>query len=483
MHESTPTPSVSSVIDSIGMGIYQVKELLLAGSIWLADGSELLLIGSVARAVANDWNLSAAQRSSLVSIVFLGVLVGNLLGGPFSDRIGRRRPILISYAAIGLCSILSAFSVGFWSLSFWRFFVGMAFGIGQPASWVYGLEIAPTAWRTFMACIASSLFIAGESYSAWLIWLDDSSMRNLHWRWLLIAGALPSILLTFLAAVFLNESPSWLASRGEEDRAREILSKMRHMNGSLCASLDFRPSRVTTTAKDGSKDLLPHMHIILGPALRYSTFVSCFTCFCMNLVFYGGLYAFPQVLSENVSTGTSPAFALFMGAVWELPSYACTLAFDRVLDRRPTIIVGLFALISFMLMFIHGAIREHEHGPEYWMVHLGYAGYKCFGCIVFQMAYQYAAELYPISCRVAGSGLSIGVGRVGAITSALAYEYSLQCFGTWTMFFQVMAGFLAIDACLVAFLPFETRGKALREFKAESHETDPLCPCLERGKT
>eukprot|EP00419_Tripos_fusus_P047986 CAMPEP_0172839892 /NCGR_PEP_ID=MMETSP1075-20121228/28905_1 /TAXON_ID=2916 /ORGANISM="Ceratium fusus, Strain PA161109" /LENGTH=199 /DNA_ID=CAMNT_0013683621 /DNA_START=90 /DNA_END=686 /DNA_ORIENTATION=+ len=192
--ERLPARLVESVINDIGIGPYQVKEAVISGCVALAEGAELLLIGSVMRVVAKDWDLTATQKGSVVSIVFMGVFTGNLMCGPCSDRIGRRWPVIISSAAVGIFGILSAFTMGFWTLSTARFFVGLAFGFGVPASCAYCLEIAPTAWRTFVYCLPCCLYMAGEAYSASIIWLDDPTMKHLDWRWLLIVGALPSII-------------------------------------------------------------------------------------------------------------------------------------------------------------------------------------------------------------------------------------------------------------------------------------------------
>jgi len=74
------------------------------------------------------------------------------------------------------------------------------------------------------------------------------------------------------------------------------------------------------------------------------------------------------------------------------------------------------------------------------------------------------------------------MGRIGAMTVPLAYEWATALSGTWTTFFYILQGLFVLDVILIAFLPFETHGKALRESMDDSHETDPLCPCLDRAK-
>ena len=82
------------VIEAVGLGFpqalgffpsrhwSQVLATCLCGFIWAADGAELLLLGAVTNAVASEWALEAWQRGVIVSVVFVGILLGNTVGGP-----------------------------------------------------------------------------------------------------------------------------------------------------------------------------------------------------------------------------------------------------------------------------------------------------------------------------------------------------------------------------------------------------------------
>merc|ERR1719199_1726418 len=100
-------PSIGEVVDRLGFGAAQARAAFLGGGVWLADGAELLLISSVTAAVADEWGFSALQRGAVVSIVFVGILAGNLFSGPVGDNFGRRQVILWSYTGIFVFSIVS----------------------------------------------------------------------------------------------------------------------------------------------------------------------------------------------------------------------------------------------------------------------------------------------------------------------------------------------------------------------------------------
>lgn len=101
-------PTLSGVVERLGIGPAQLRTGLLGGGVYLADGAELLLISAVTQAVSVEWQLQAWQRGLVVSIVFVGILLGNSLCGPIGDKFGRRLPVLISYFGIALFSVLSA---------------------------------------------------------------------------------------------------------------------------------------------------------------------------------------------------------------------------------------------------------------------------------------------------------------------------------------------------------------------------------------
>src|SRR5690242_14558234 len=50
--------------------------------------------------VGRDLDASATQVQLTLTTFFVGMALGQLVGGPFSDRTGRRRPLLVALAAL-----------------------------------------------------------------------------------------------------------------------------------------------------------------------------------------------------------------------------------------------------------------------------------------------------------------------------------------------------------------------------------------------
>ncbi|CAD7948063.1 unnamed protein product [Amoebophrya sp. A120] len=498
-------------VEVMGMGKAQLVISNLGYGIWLMDGAELILLSSLIRAVAQEWQFTSMERGIVVGIVFFGVLVGNVLSGSVGDSLGRRSAVLASYLLVGIFSVASVFSWDLYSICCFRFGVGFAFGIGQPSGIALANETVPTDWRIFLSFVGGTYFVLGEMYSIVLICYDDIHMQDLNWRWLILMGAVPSLLWGVAALLRLPESPSWLHSKGRLREAVECLDWMRRQNfewrkkgSSLHASTelartieqssglypdDFAPrvvadetelapnsiwrvpihfheedqegaangggsaanggSRRTsaaplhrattmeeaaeetktgdavaapaageleqkegdeTGAKEaageqaaagapsmngaasgsaGTKNKPPPLHenheyhqqhpsskktfmqrfvtVILPPHVATTCFLvfSTFTC---NVVYYGGMYVFPQVLADMGDTLSIPAaYSLFIACFWELLGAAIALAVGDRVSRKKAMVIWLISGSTFIFMFIAALpslnldAPSHEH--------------------------------------------------------------------------------------------------------------------------
>src|SRR5690349_22088126 len=60
--------------------------------------------------VGHDLDASASQVQLTLTTFFAGMAMGQLAGGPFSDRVGRRRPLLAALGVLVVASVACAFS-------------------------------------------------------------------------------------------------------------------------------------------------------------------------------------------------------------------------------------------------------------------------------------------------------------------------------------------------------------------------------------
>lgn len=410
------------------------------------------------------------QRGAVVSTVFGGILLGNMACGPLGDQFGRRIPVLISYAGIVIFSVLSACSQSWFQLTVVRLFVGAAFGIGQPACSTLCSEVTPTFWRITVQSITSMLFVFGEMYSALLVWWDDPLMQDLDWRWLLLMGAIPSLIFSGLALFFLHDSPSHLAVAGEHEKAKLVLESMRGDNRAYGVNVDFKRIHAKKLNTSPVQVILDPLQIIFSWKMLFSTMVVIYSCFTLNVLFYGCLYAFPQVVTD-VDMGTSPAVSLIIGAIWELPGNVIAAVAGMFCPRKPLMAAYLgFTMVS-LVFFTTGAAGSQGSWLYFMLLQSGYIGIKSFVVIGFVAVYQYATEIYPTVARTTGTAACVAGGRLGGIVAPLIFEWQLGVTGSFMAFFYFMAGLCALNFVLVLFLPVETFGKSLED---DMDETQPL---------
>jgi len=484
--EGSPT-SVADVIERVGLGKAQLRTGLLGGGIWLSCGAELILIGTVSGVISAEWHLEAWQRGSLVSVVFIGILAGNAVCGPLGDMCGRRIPILLSYAGVTLFSIASALTQSYEALCAVRLFVGIAIGLGQPAFNTLCSEVTPAYWRILMNSACQSLFIVGEIYSALLVWYDDPYVKRSAWRWLLVMGTLPSITCGILAYFFLLQSPSYLAVRGEHDAARGVLESMGNDNSVHGAAMALTPLPHKSSAISITMQVAEPVALIFSRRLVYSTLTVLYSCFTLNVVFYGVIYAMPQVVTK-VDMGHSPAMSLLQGALFEVPGSIMAVICGMLLPRKPVMITYLAAVSASLLAFASGAaaIAAAPSSTEVdWLspvlLHSGYMGIKCFAGVGFVAVYQYATEIYPTVARTTGSAACVAGGRVGGMVAPMIFEFLLRSSGSFEMFFHLIALLCLVNFVLVIFLPFETFGKALQDDIGEDSPLTGVCSSAYSG--
>lgn len=88
--EGLATATVSSRLDSLGLGAYQLVVLLGVGCASLCESLEMGAVAPMHTALAEAFALSPASRTALPLFVCMGGIFGMLLTGPLCDKWGRK---------------------------------------------------------------------------------------------------------------------------------------------------------------------------------------------------------------------------------------------------------------------------------------------------------------------------------------------------------------------------------------------------------
>jgi len=215
---------LDEITEDIGLGRFQLLQQLLVSGVRLADGAEILISSAVLSILQQDWEMSPALKGSMMSVIFIGVFFGNLIGGPAADTYGRRVSVLLAYFGLVVCGLSSAASTGPSMMLVARFFFGLCYGFGMGPSLTLQVEICPKAWRGHMVNVNNFFFTLGEIYAAWLLWaflkdLKQSSDEE-SWRYVTALAISPALLIFPFALLLLYESPHYLVTKGRHEQVR-----------------------------------------------------------------------------------------------------------------------------------------------------------------------------------------------------------------------------------------------------------------------
>jgi MFS transporter, DHA1 family, multidrug resistance protein len=129
-------------------------------------------------AIGDDLDASAASVQLTVTACLLGLAAGQLVAGPLSDRLGRRRPLLVGLAAYTVVSLLCALAPSVWVLVVLRLLQGLAgaAGIviaraivrdlheGAAAARMFGLILVVTGIAPILAPLAGAAVLQVSSW-------------------------------------------------------------------------------------------------------------------------------------------------------------------------------------------------------------------------------------------------------------------------------------------------------------------------------
>jgi len=175
------------------------------------------------------YNLKGLAERYLVSGASLGAAAGAILGGPASDRFGRKVLLVIDAGIYALGAILSAVTVDAAMLLLARTLIGLAIGADSAIATAYIAEYAPKDRRGSLTMLQQWMITVGilVSYIVALVIFAafPGSAASVGWRLVLGLGAVPALVGLALRTQ-MPESPRWLLRHGRYDDVRKAMAAL-----------------------------------------------------------------------------------------------------------------------------------------------------------------------------------------------------------------------------------------------------------------
>jgi SP family arabinose:H+ symporter-like MFS transporter len=434
-------------------------------------GFDMAVISGVLPFLQKQFSLSAFEEGWFVSSALIGCIVGVAFSGELSDRLGRKKPLLISAIFFFLSAIGCAFMPSmFWLIAF-RFLGGVGIGLASNVVPLYISEIAPAKSRgrlityyqfalTFGILVAyltnaglleyaTTHPVSGEA--GWFNYIFSEEV----WRGMLVLGAVPAIL--FLVGLFLvPESPRWLMQRGRADEATAVLQRI--------SSEEELQNEVAQLQKSGKSANVSYKELFSPrwrKALLIGMLLPLFSQFSgINAIIYYG----PSILSN---AGKSLSSSLISQVIFGVANMIFTLIAIWKVDswgRRPLYLYGTIgAAIS---LAFTGVCFATGATTSIWLLVSVLAFLACFAFSIGPLKFVVAAEIFPSKIRGRAMAISIMVMWIADTIVGQLTPVLLKSIGTAATFWT-FAGFCVIAFLTVYKLLPETKGKSLEQIEAE----------------
>jgi MFS family permease len=264
--------------------------------------------------IKEEFNPPAMMLGLSAASVQAGAVVGSLLGGWLTDRLGRRIMFMVSIALFIVLALAQSFAGSVLSLIIIRFFLGIPLGADVTTGYTYIMEYLPQGRRDVMGNRWQVMFAAGQTVCGIVVagFLLVGMAHPWIWRVILGLGALPALVI-LLMRTELPETSIWLIRQGRFREAKQISQRMYN------DSLDMLPDHDVTVTKPGVMAFLSDLR---SDPTRWRAAIYAWLSFlcCGGQFSTFGFYI--PVIFMMVGVSSLIGISLTTGAIWFLAGIA-----------------------------------------------------------------------------------------------------------------------------------------------------------------
>jgi MFS family permease len=411
---------VPARLDRLPWTRFHTLVVVALGITWVLDGLEVTIAGSIAGALQESpvLHVTPAQVGLVASAYLAGAVIGALLFGYLTDRLGRRKLFFVTLGLYLVATAATALSWDFWSFALFRVLTGAGIG-GEYAAINSAIqELIPARFRGRTDLAINGSFWVGAALGALgaVILLAPGRLPpDWGWRAAFGIGALLGLGILLLRR-WLPESPRWLMLHARLDECERVIIGIEEWVGarSRTVPLAAAPARLRLVAASHTPILRMVSAIlrdypwraVLGLVLMASQ------AFFYNAIFFSYalvLTRFYQVPSGDIGWYMLP-FALgnFLGPL------LLGHLFDT-LGRKP-MIASTYA-ISGILLAVVGWLFSHEMVDAATLTAC-WSGIFFFASAAASAAYLTVSESFPLEARALAIAFFYAIGTaVGGVAS------------------------------------------------------------------
>lgn len=392
---------------------------------------------------------SAFWLSVLTSSAIWSAIAGQLIFGGISDKKGRKSVYGIEALILTIGAIASAFAQNLLELVIARTFLGLGIGGDYPISSVIASEYSNTNDRGKLIALVFSNQGIGILAAIGISFLSTLYLPpTLAWRVMVGIAAIPSAVVIYLRRK-MPETPRYsLLVKGDVEEVKKA-GKLFNID---VKDLD---NNVPKARELSVKEFIKNYWItLIGTTLPW---------LILDVALYGmGLYSdfitfaiFPTLKGSLILNELRAGIPYIIG----LPGYFAAVALIDKLGRKTQQIIG-FMMMS--IVYLLTAVLLNTTFPSIVLLGLYSLSFFFINFGPNTTTFIIPAEVYPVTYRSRGHGLSAASGKFGAAITTYIFPVIYPLLGTKAIM-MLLALLSIVGAIITAFTLEETKRRPLEE--------------------
>ncbi|MGB8652318.1 MAG: MFS transporter [Mycobacteriales bacterium] len=220
-------------IDRLPWAPFFTRMVMALGVAWILDGLEIQIAAIVIPTLTDKatLHLSGSAVGAVASVYLLGEVLGALVFGKLSDRLGRRNLFMVTLGIYLVGSGLTALTLGnsgIWVAYLYLSRLVAGIGIGGEYAAINSAidEMMPARFRGRVDIAVNGTYWAGALLATFAqLLIFDNVAEGVAWRVGFVIGPVLG-LVVLLVRRHLPESPRWLMMKGREQEAEEQIAQL-----------------------------------------------------------------------------------------------------------------------------------------------------------------------------------------------------------------------------------------------------------------
>ncbi|MCW6169098.1 MAG: sugar porter family MFS transporter [Thermoplasmatales archaeon] len=405
------------------------------------DGYDISIISVAILILQPQFSLTSTEITLLLGSTILGMIFGGVFIGYITDIKGRRYVYLWDMAFFILFTVLSALAANYIQLLIYRLLLGVAIGADYAITPTIIAEFSPVKHRGKLLSFSGAAWFIG-AFASYGIGTVLIPLGNTSWRYMFLIGIIPAIIILLLRRD-VPESPRWLLSHGENERANASMKEI-DSNARIEAPVTYSKTRIG--------DLFRKKY------MAATAFVSIFW-FALDAVAYVIALDGPSILHDlGISTVAASGYATVIALLAIIGAVIAILFIDTK-GRKSLTMIGFAGMVITLML---AAILFHYYPIVIYIVLL---------FVVFEISQElgpgitnsvYPQELYPTEIRSTAQGFGTTISRVGALFGIFVFAFVSDAYGI-SIGLILLAIISAVGLIVTLSLGKETAGKSLEE--------------------